>query len=141
MDGGTVERSIWIAATPERVWQAVTDPALLSQWFGGGAVWEIPLLAVGATALYEGSEVHIIEVLDPPRQFTLRWEPEPPATPTLTTFLLAPEAGGTRVTVRESGYELLPNDIRHRRMAQTDEGYRISLDHLAALLEGRERPQ
>ena len=28
----TVERSIWIGAPRERVWQAVTDPEQLAQW-------------------------------------------------------------------------------------------------------------
>jgi hypothetical protein len=28
-----IERSIWIAAPRERVWQAVTDPAQIVQWF------------------------------------------------------------------------------------------------------------
>src|SRR5688572_19975639 len=29
----TIERSIWIAAPRERVWQAVTDPEQVIQWF------------------------------------------------------------------------------------------------------------
>jgi uncharacterized protein YndB with AHSA1/START domain len=32
MDQLTVERSIWIDAHRERVWQAITDPAHLAQW-------------------------------------------------------------------------------------------------------------
>jgi uncharacterized protein YndB with AHSA1/START domain len=33
MEKLVVERSIWIAAPRERVWQAVTDPEQLAQWF------------------------------------------------------------------------------------------------------------
>jgi uncharacterized protein YndB with AHSA1/START domain len=35
MEQVTVERSIWIAAPRERVWQAVTDPELLVLWIKG----------------------------------------------------------------------------------------------------------
>ena len=31
-----IERSIWIASPRERVWQAVTDPAQIAQWFAPG---------------------------------------------------------------------------------------------------------
>jgi uncharacterized protein YndB with AHSA1/START domain len=137
MEQAEVERSIWIAAPIERVWAAVTDPAQLSQWFAGGSRWEIPILAVGATALFDGTDVHIIEVLNPPHEFTLRWVPEPPTAPTVTQFLLQPEGDGTRFTVRESGYSALPADVRQRRIEQASDGYRLSLEQLAALLDSQ----
>jgi len=33
MEKLTVERTLWIAAPRERVWQAVTAPEQLAQWF------------------------------------------------------------------------------------------------------------
>ena len=37
-----VEQSVWIAASRERVWRAITDPEQLSQWWSPHR-WEIPL--------------------------------------------------------------------------------------------------
>ena len=40
-----------------------------------------------------------------------------------TTFLLEEENSGTRVTVTETGFEALPDDIRQQRYNSTAEGY------------------
>jgi uncharacterized protein YndB with AHSA1/START domain len=106
--------------------------------------WEIPALEVGATALWHSTAAevdrHVIEVVDPPRRFALRWEPAPPDTPRTTTYALAEENGGTRVTVSETGFELVPADLRREQMEGTAEGYRLALENLQAYLEGRSLP-
>ena len=37
MDPLVITRSIDIAAPPQRVWAALTQPELIAQWFGDGA--------------------------------------------------------------------------------------------------------
>lgn len=136
-----VERTIWIEAPRDRVWHAVTDPLQLEQWYAVGCPWEIPALEVGATVRFHNTDTDIlsatIEVLDPPRQFTLRWQPDPtyPETALVTTFILEEEKGGTRVTINESGYESLPEDVRGKLADQAGEGYAISMESLKAHLE------
>lgn len=49
MEKLTVERTIWIAATPARVWRAITEAEQIIQWWGEGDYWEISALEVGAT--------------------------------------------------------------------------------------------
>jgi uncharacterized protein YndB with AHSA1/START domain len=141
MEKLTVERSIWIAAPRERVWSAITEPAQLERWFAPGCPWEIPALQVGATATFYNTVTEtllaIIKVVNPPRQFTLRWQPEAsyPATTLVTTFLLEAENGGTRITITEAGYETLPEDIRQKRFEETSRGYGMSIESLKAYVE------
>jgi uncharacterized protein YndB with AHSA1/START domain len=146
MEKIAVERSIWINAPRERVWQAVTQPEQLTKWYATEYAWEIPVLQVGATVKFHNSATEIllarIEVVDPPHQFTIRWQPdkEYPAMSLVTSFLLQEENGGTRATISESGYELLPDDVRQQWMDATGGGYTMSMENLRAYAEGRSLP-
>lgn len=136
-----VERTIWIATSLERAWQAITEPKQLDLWFGGA--WEIETLAVGGVVKFyntpdDEAALHTIEILDPPHEFALRWYEE--ANPMLTTFRLAAENGGVRVAVIETGFAALPEEAREKRLAQTAMGYTGTLENLQALLEGRSMP-
>jgi uncharacterized protein YndB with AHSA1/START domain len=136
-----VERSVWIAATPERVWQAITDVKQLERWFAPGRPWEIPALQMGAAVKFYNTLTEIleatIEVLNPPHEFTLRWLPDViyPASDLVTSFLLQPENGGTRATLTETGYETLPDAMRQQHMTMAGEGYEVSMETLKTLLE------
>lgn len=143
-----VERSIWIAAPRERAWHAVTEPEHLDQWYAAYYRWDIPSLQVGTTVKFynkdDDTDVQIatIEIFDPPRQFTLRWQPDKqyPAMTLVTTFMLEEENGGTRVTISESGYEAIPDDERQQWFDATANGYTMSMENLKAHLEGRDLP-
>ena len=142
MESLSVERTIWIAAPRERAWQAITEPAQLTAWFAPGSTWEIPELEVGRLAKFYNTpdevDLHTIAALEPPRHFALTWEEN--GRPMLTTFTLEEENNGTRVTINESGFEQLPDEIRETRVEQTGTGYTQSLEHLKAYLEGRSAP-
>ncbi|MCA0457779.1 MAG: SRPBCC domain-containing protein [Chloroflexi bacterium] len=143
-----VERSIWVAVPPERAWQAVTEPQHLNQWYATFYHWDIPALAAGARVEFYNKDNHAdmqvatITVVDPPREFTLRWESPTgyPATTLITSFLLNSEADGTRVTIHESGYETVPADERQQWLDATGNGYGMSVENLKAYLEGRPIP-
>lgn len=141
-DQNRVTISCWIATSPERAWQAITDPKQLEQWFAPGCAWEIDTLAVGGIVKFYNTPddiaLHTIEILDPPREFALRWYEQD--NPMLTTFRLTAENGGVRVTVIESGFAALPVAVRAKRLEQTALGYAGSLENLQALLEGRSVP-
>ena len=141
-----VERAIWVAAPPERVWLAVTEPAQLNQWYATCCTWEIPSLKAGATVKFLNTPADVlsatIAVLDPPHEFTLRWDHDKtyPALQLVTSFLLTAENGGTRVTISESGYEASPADERQAWLDAAGLGYTGSLENLAALLAGQPLP-
>src|SRR5688572_6385024 len=141
MEKLVVERTIWIDVPRERVWQAITNSEQLQQWWGD--YWEITALQVGATVKFGDPNdlmVASIQVLDAPRQFTILWPPQPQyhSIEMTTTFILEEENGGTRVTVTETGFEALPDDIHQQRLDKTGEGYSKVLANLKAILEGKE---
>lgn len=141
----TVERSIWIDAPRERVWQAITEPEQLTRWYATNFNWEIPALVVGSRIKFHNSDTEIlhatIEVLNPLREFTLRWDASVHYDVVLvTSFVLAEENGGTRVTIHESGYEMVAASERQQWLDATGAGYTMSMENLKAHVEGRSLP-
>lgn len=142
MEKLSVERSIWINAPRERVWDAVTDATQIREWWGGGDYWEIAALEVGATIKFGDPNdlmLATVETVDPPREFAMQWPPQAGYhnIAMVTRYILVEENGGTRVTVTESGFEALPEDIRQNRLEKTGEGYATVLKGLKAHVEGR----
>jgi uncharacterized protein YndB with AHSA1/START domain len=139
MEAIKVERSIWINAPRERVWQAITTAEQIMQWWGGDT-WIIEKLEVGGIVRF-GQPDDLMEatiaVLDPPREFSLSWPPQAQyySIPFYTTFLLEEENGGTRVTVSETGFEAMPEDVRQERLDSTGKGYATVLAGLKSYVE------
>ena len=142
METLAVERSVLIDAPRERVWSAITDPAQLEQWYAPGCPWEIPALEPGATVKFHNTETDIqlatIEVVEPLREFSLRWQLDPMHTGlTLTnTFRLEPENDSTRVTISQAGYESLPDGMRQEQLDQDADAYTAIAESLKSYLEG-----
>lgn len=141
MEQTTLERSIWIDAPRERVWQAVTEPEQIQQWF-------LPA-ALGATMQRDdqnrlsvsfgpmSARIALFEAIDPPRQFTTSALPDRLLA---TTYALEDDNGGTRLTVTMSGFEALPEDSRHDRLNLTGAGWEQALANLKAFVAGAEKP-
>jgi uncharacterized protein YndB with AHSA1/START domain len=84
-DHGAVLAEVFIAAPPERVFQAISDPAQLSQWWGerglyritdrasdvrvGGKWWSDGVGADGTKFRVEGEYLEV----DPPRRLVQTW--------------------------------------------------------------------
>lgn len=134
----TIERSIWIAAPRERVWQAVTDPAQIARWFAPGASLsqkgDIICVRIGDKEM----EVAVVELIDPPRQLTTRQLPDRLLA---TTYTLEEENGGTRFTVTEAGFEALSEDAWKERFEQDSKGWEMALENLKAYIDGRDLPR
>jgi uncharacterized protein YndB with AHSA1/START domain len=139
MEKMSVERSIWIKAPRERVWQAITTSEQIRMWWGD--YWEIPLLEVGATIKFGDQSdpmLATVAAADAPRKFKIQWPAQEQYhnTEMFTIFVLAEENGGTRVTVTETGFEALPDDIRQKRYDSTAQGYVTVLAGLKTFVEG-----
>lgn len=141
-----VERSIWIAAPCERVWQAITDPAQIEGWFSPGTAWRMTALEVGGRLFVPeadtGAELHaqVITVVDPPRRLVLRSERDAAGSFEDTIYTLRDERGGTRLTITNTGYEWVPTDGRWAAMEQNAIGFGMMLENLQAVSEGRPVP-
>jgi len=84
MEKIAIKRSIWIAAPRERVWQAVTDPEQIAQWFAPGTTLSQNGNTISVRMGETDVEVAVIELFDPPRQFTTRSLPDRAITTTYT---------------------------------------------------------
>ena len=141
-----VERSIWIAAPRERVWSAITDPTQLETWFSPGTSWKLTALEVGGRLFIPDAEtgdetnVQIIQLVDPPQQFVTHSLPASPGSSEVTAYLLQEERGGTRLTITNSGYDLLPADGRWSAMEQNAFGFGMMLENLRAYIESQDLP-
>ncbi|MAS37487.1 MAG: hypothetical protein CL610_26040 [Anaerolineaceae bacterium] len=134
MEPLSVKRSVWINAPRERVWQAITESEQIRQWWGGD-YWEITALEVGATVKFGDPDDLMLATIDgiqAPHEFRLLWPPQPQYhdTQIYTIFVLEEENGGTRVTVTETGFEALPDEVRQKRYDQTAQGYETVLQGL-----------
>lgn len=137
MDKLVVERSIWIAAPRERVWQAVTDPAQIQQWFSPTIPFSQNGDRISIHMNGTDMEVAVIELIDPPHRITTRSLMDGVIS---TTYTLEEENGGTRFTVTQTGYELLPEDARRERYGQDGKGWEMALQNLLAHIQGRSLP-
>lgn len=124
-----------LAHPPEKVWRALTDPALLAEWL-------LPVLDLGLP-------------LEPGGEFTLKTEPHPgwdgtvrcrfleiephrklrytwnaPFLETVVTFTLTPTESGTRLSVVQSGFR--PDQKRESGGARY--GWNLMGGRLAELL-------
>ncbi|NVK57218.1 MAG: SRPBCC domain-containing protein [Alteromonadaceae bacterium] len=99
----------------ERVWQAITDPTEVANWFGSDASYE---LQEGAIGYFEWENECVgkismkIENIQPYSYFAWRWMQEPGQpydddTSTLVEWHLEPTQTGTRLTMTESGFAAL----------------------------------
>src|SRR5947209_2148505 len=95
--GRSLEKELFIKATPERVFQALTQKAELERWFVKKA--EVDLRPWGTIRLEWGPdavEIGKILVLEPPHRLSFTWEALEPS-PTTITFELTAENDGTRL--------------------------------------------
>ncbi|RAI03290.1 vanillate O-demethylase oxidoreductase VanB [Acuticoccus sediminis] len=143
-----IEKTILLDAPVERVWRAVTDAREFGTWFRVALEGPfVPGRSVAGQITYPGYEHHrlvaTVETMEEPRYFAFRWEPEPdtagggggdPAT--LVEFTLAPEGTGTRLTLRESGFNALPAHKRDEALRRNDGGWDIQMQNIADHLSG-----
>ena len=105
----TVEREIVVAAPVQRVWDVLTEPQHIGQWFGSRAELE-PRVGGDGVLEFEGHGAFKISVVrfDPTSHFSYRWANKigteaVPGLSTLVEFTLEPAGDGTKLRVVESG--------------------------------------
>src|SRR3979411_2439585 len=131
--------SIYIASTPEKVWEALTTAEFSRKYFSGFAV-EVDLKVGGAfVARAPDGSVHISgEVIecDPPRQLTITWNVNWPALveklgPTLVTYRIEPVDEAAKLARTRAHDRPIDDDI----LSGGREGWPAILSSLKSLLE------
>jgi uncharacterized protein YndB with AHSA1/START domain len=135
----TTVYSIYIASTPEKVWQALTTAEFSRQYFFGNAV-EVDLKVGGAFivrapdgSLHIGGEVF---ECDPPRKLTITWNVNWPALVeklgvTLVTYEIEQTGHAVRLTMTEAHDRPIDDDI----LSGGRQGWPAILSSLKSLLE------
>lgn len=143
-----VVETIELAASPERVFRALTDPGELAAWWGDPRMyvterWELELRVGGRwRCTGRGAQGGLFEVegeyleLDPPRVVAFTWRPSwVDVPPTVVRIVLEPTPSGTRLTWTHSGFVGYPRALADHRF-----GLPAVLGWLRAFLERPERP-
>ncbi len=135
----TTVYTIYIASTPEKVWQALTAAELSRQYFFGNAV-EVDLKVGGAFivrtpdgSLHMGGEVF---ECDPPRKLTVTFNVNWPGLieklgPTLVSYEIEPAGDAVRLTMTELHDRPISDDI----LSGGRQGWPAILSSLKSLLE------
>jgi uncharacterized protein YndB with AHSA1/START domain len=139
-----IEKRVELRAPRARVWRAIANATEFGAWFGmklEGA------FAPGASVRgrltiprYDHLTLDIqVERIEPERYFSYRWHPyaidpkvdystEPT---TLVEFQLDEIAGGTAVTIVESGFDRIPLARRAEAFRMNDQGWAGQIKNLA----------
>ena len=146
----SVEKHIELNAPLSRVWRALTDHREFGEWFrvkldGPFA----PEQLSRGRITYPGYE-HVkweatVQKMEPERLFSFTWHPyavdpnidysqEPT---TLVEFKLEPKAGGTVLSITESGFDAIPKDRRFEAFRMNDEGWAEQTTNIERHVEHR----
>jgi uncharacterized protein YndB with AHSA1/START domain len=140
-----IEKRIEIAAPVSRVWRALTDSRQFGEWFlvrmDGPFVAGEP---VGGQITHPGYEHVRMEIvvkeIEPETLFSYTWHPysvDPKVDysqeeSTLVEFRLQATAGGTLLTVTESGFDKIPSQRRAEAFRMNDGGWAQQMKNIQA---------
>ena len=116
MEFGTIEREIHIDAAPDVVFDVVSSPEHIREWWGGAETGLEPTAGATDELVWRDADTGQtqavpITVVDavPPRLFSFRWthpagEAAAEGNSLLVTFELVPEGEGTVLRLTETGF-------------------------------------
>ena len=158
MNEDRIEKQVALNAPRERVWRAISDAREFGRWFGvafdgrfvAGAELTgkiVPTEADPEVAKLQAPHAgkafaFFVEAIEPMRRISFRWHPyavEPgvdySAEPTtLIVFELEDVAGGTRLTITETGFNQIPLARRAQAFAANDGGWAMQTTLIAKYL-------
>lgn len=139
-----IEKQFVLRAPRSRVWRAITTAKEFGTWFGinlDGAFAEGATIRGRMTlpGLEHVTLEFLVVQIEPERYFSYRWHPYPmdPAVDysaeptTLVEYTLEDTAGGTALTVVESGFDGIPLPRRAEAFRKHDEGWVEQIGNLS----------
>ena len=111
MEYGIIEREIHIDATPEVVFEVISSPEHVKEWWSDEADFDATPGAVGELTWNERAHVASITIVEaePHHRFSFRWVTDEGQAATATnsllvTFDLSPTSTGTTLHLTETGF-------------------------------------
>jgi uncharacterized protein YndB with AHSA1/START domain len=153
MEFGTIEREIYVDASPEVVFEVVSRPEHVREWWPDDAQYDLAPGSPGEIVFGDrdaDGTVVAFTVVDarPPRTFSFRWTHQAGETAEvgnslLVTFDLVPSGGGTLLKMtetgfREMGWEVAVLEMQYREHATGWDYYLPRLAPYVATLEVRQ---
>ena len=143
-----IEKVVNLDVPRSRVWRALTDVSQFNAWFGSAltGVFTAGAEVSGKLTFRNLEYVTItlwIETMEPERLFSFRWHPyaiergiDYSAEPTtLVSFTLEDAAGGTRLTIVESGFDAIPAGRRATAFTMNSAGWDGQVNNIQKFLE------
>jgi len=148
-DTDRIEKKVLLKAPRSRVWRALTDAREFGAWFQVKLEGDFSVgKRIHGKITYPGYE-HLtmdvtVEVMDDQRLFSFRWHPyavDPKADyshepTTLVEFRLEEDAGGTLLTVVESGFDKIPAERRAEAFLRNSEGWAEQMKNIQKHVAG-----
>jgi uncharacterized protein YndB with AHSA1/START domain len=138
-----IERTVELAHPPEKVWAALTTPEGLGTWFGNESA-TIDLRPGGAAQMRWTGGFNVsmrVERVEEPAVFGFTWQitglPDDDPRRTYVEFTLESVSDGTRLTVVETGFAQLPDDVYAEEYKSHVGGWQSELGELADYLAAR----
>jgi uncharacterized protein YndB with AHSA1/START domain len=139
----SIEQTVEIAAPASAIWGALTESSQLEAWYAPGCRWDIPALAPGGVVTFYNTPTDLqrayLETIEPDRELTLSWEvlADQPHVRIRNSFLLESLDTGTKVTIRQSGYDALPAEQRDEWRTQDEKALAAIAAGLKSYVERR----
>src|SRR5215470_10852821 len=135
-----IERSVEIAHPPAEVWAAITTAEGLEGWFGDEASIDLRLGGSARLSWTTGDKADLrIERVEEPSVFGFTWTifglPDDDPRRTYVEFTLEPTSVGTRLSVVETGFAQLPDDVYREAIDGNTEGWAHELSELVEYLD------
>jgi uncharacterized protein YndB with AHSA1/START domain len=135
-----IERTVEIAHPPGRVWEALTTAEGLGAWFGNEATIDLRPGGQARMTWADGPTVEMrVERVEEPRVFGFTWPiyglPEDDPRRTYVEFTLEPAGAGTRLTVVETGFAQLPEELYGKAYDGNARGWASELAELIDYLD------
>jgi uncharacterized protein YndB with AHSA1/START domain len=152
MEFGTIERELFIEASPEVVFDVVSSAEHVREWWPDEARFEAIPGGAGEIVFGEHGAARTVVSLtvvdvQPPELFSFRWthpggEPAREGNSLLVTFRLTPAPGGTLLKMTESGFREMGWSValleqQYREHVTGWEHYLPRIAPCAARLSGR----
>ena len=150
MTPDAIEKDILIGAPVETVYQVITEPGQISQWFADAADLDPVPGGLGSLTFEDRATTQRMTVrltvtaAEPPHRLAYRWDypdGEQPAegNSLLVEFTLAAEGAGTRLRVAESGFAALrgPDTDKAGYYEAHDKGWGVHLANLQGYVAAR----
>jgi uncharacterized protein YndB with AHSA1/START domain len=135
-----IERVVDIEHSPAKVWAALTTAEGLGTWFGNQATIDLRPGGAAHMSWSDGPTADMrVERVEEPSVFAFTWHihglPAEDPRRTYVEFTLEPVGAGTRLTVVETGFAQLPEDVCRAAYDGNTKGWASELGDLVAYLD------